>query len=240
MECNFAMTIPGVSRFRVNVFVQQQCVGMVIRTIATEIPNFEKLEAARSPEGRDHDQARAGAGRRRDRLGQVDVAGGDDRSPQPHVGRPHHHGRGPGRIRAHVAEVADHAPRGRRRHPLVAARAEEHAAPGARRDPDRRDPRRRDDGARDRVRRDRSPVPRHLARQQLEPDDRADHQLLPGRAAHAAADGPVGEPARDRLAAPGAARGRQRPRRPRSRSCSTRRRSPSASSRASSTRSSRS
>ena len=43
MECNFAVSIPGVSRFRVNVFVQQQHVGMVIRTIAAEIPNFEKL-----------------------------------------------------------------------------------------------------------------------------------------------------------------------------------------------------
>jgi twitching motility protein PilU len=43
LECNFAVTLPGVSRFRVNVFVQQQCVGMVIRTIASEIPNFEKL-----------------------------------------------------------------------------------------------------------------------------------------------------------------------------------------------------
>ncbi len=43
MECNFAISIPGVSRFRVNVFVQQQHVGMVIRTIAAEIPNFEKL-----------------------------------------------------------------------------------------------------------------------------------------------------------------------------------------------------
>src|SRR5690606_8646705 len=43
LECNFAVAIPGVSRFRVNVFVQQQCVGMVIRTIAAEIPNFEKL-----------------------------------------------------------------------------------------------------------------------------------------------------------------------------------------------------
>ena len=43
MECNFAITIPGVSRFRVNVYVQQQSVGMVIRTIASEIPNFEKL-----------------------------------------------------------------------------------------------------------------------------------------------------------------------------------------------------
>lgn len=43
LECNFAISVPGVSRFRVNVFVQQQCVGMVIRTIAAEIPNFEKL-----------------------------------------------------------------------------------------------------------------------------------------------------------------------------------------------------
>ena len=44
MECNFAISLPGVSRFRVNVCVQQQCVSMVIRTIAAEIPNFEKLK----------------------------------------------------------------------------------------------------------------------------------------------------------------------------------------------------
>lgn len=43
-ECNFALSIPGISRFRVNVFIQQQHVGMVIRTIASEIPNFEKLQ----------------------------------------------------------------------------------------------------------------------------------------------------------------------------------------------------
>ena len=43
MECNFAISVPDVSRFRVNVFVQQQNVGMVIRTIAAEIPTFEKL-----------------------------------------------------------------------------------------------------------------------------------------------------------------------------------------------------
>jgi twitching motility protein PilU len=42
-ECNFAMSIPGVARFRVNVFVQQQHIGMVIRTIPAEIPSFEKL-----------------------------------------------------------------------------------------------------------------------------------------------------------------------------------------------------
>ena len=44
MECNFAISLPGVCRFRVNAFVQQQQAAMVIRTIASEIPNFEKLE----------------------------------------------------------------------------------------------------------------------------------------------------------------------------------------------------
>ncbi|MEO7496113.1 MAG: PilT/PilU family type 4a pilus ATPase, partial [Massilia sp.] len=44
MECNFAISLPNVCRFRVNVFVQQQCVAMVVRTIASEIPNFQKLD----------------------------------------------------------------------------------------------------------------------------------------------------------------------------------------------------
>ena len=44
LECNFAMAVPEVARFRVNVFVQQLNVGMVIRTIPNEIPNFEKLQ----------------------------------------------------------------------------------------------------------------------------------------------------------------------------------------------------
>src|SRR5581483_7794395 len=43
LECNFAISLPGVARFRVNVFVQQQHVGMVIRTIVNEIPDFAKL-----------------------------------------------------------------------------------------------------------------------------------------------------------------------------------------------------
>jgi twitching motility protein PilU len=43
LECNFAISLPGVARFRVNIFMQQQNVGMVIRTIANEIPNFTTL-----------------------------------------------------------------------------------------------------------------------------------------------------------------------------------------------------
>lgn len=43
-ECNFAISLPNVCRFRVNVFMQQLQVGMVIRTIAAEIPNFDQLK----------------------------------------------------------------------------------------------------------------------------------------------------------------------------------------------------
>jgi twitching motility protein PilU len=43
MESNFAIVVPEVSRFRVNVYVQQTHVAMVIRTIANEIPNADKL-----------------------------------------------------------------------------------------------------------------------------------------------------------------------------------------------------
>lgn len=43
-ECNFAISVPDVSRFRVNVFIQQQNVGMVIRTITADIPKFESLK----------------------------------------------------------------------------------------------------------------------------------------------------------------------------------------------------
>ena len=44
LECNFAISVPNVSRFRINVFQQQLHVGMVIRTITAEIPNFTKLQ----------------------------------------------------------------------------------------------------------------------------------------------------------------------------------------------------
>lgn len=42
-ECNFAISPPGIGRFRVNAFVQQGRAGCVLRTITTEIPDFDKL-----------------------------------------------------------------------------------------------------------------------------------------------------------------------------------------------------
>ncbi len=42
-ECNFAINPPSIGRFRVNAFVQQARVGIVLRTITTTIPRIEDL-----------------------------------------------------------------------------------------------------------------------------------------------------------------------------------------------------
>ena len=42
-ECNFAISLPGVSRFRVNAFTQRGSVGVVLRVIRSEIPEFKDL-----------------------------------------------------------------------------------------------------------------------------------------------------------------------------------------------------
>ena len=42
-ECNFAISPHSIGRFRVNVFLQQQRVGMVLRTITTQIPDLNQM-----------------------------------------------------------------------------------------------------------------------------------------------------------------------------------------------------
>lgn len=42
-ENNFAISVPGLSRFRVNAFTQKGCYGMVLRTIRYDIPDFSEL-----------------------------------------------------------------------------------------------------------------------------------------------------------------------------------------------------
>jgi twitching motility protein PilU len=43
-ECNFAINPEGIGRFRVNVFMQQEKVGMVMRVITSKIPDFDELK----------------------------------------------------------------------------------------------------------------------------------------------------------------------------------------------------
>jgi twitching motility protein PilU len=42
-ECNFAVAPPGIGRFRVNAFIQQGKVGMVMRTIPATLPTIDVL-----------------------------------------------------------------------------------------------------------------------------------------------------------------------------------------------------
>jgi twitching motility protein PilU len=42
-ECNFAISPPGVGRFRVNAFIQQGKVGMVLRVIPQTLPTIQSL-----------------------------------------------------------------------------------------------------------------------------------------------------------------------------------------------------
>lgn len=42
-ECNFALGLPGVGRFRLNAYVQRASVGIVARVIKTSIPSLEEL-----------------------------------------------------------------------------------------------------------------------------------------------------------------------------------------------------
>ena len=46
-ECNFAISPPGVGRFRVNAFMQQGKVGMVLRVIPLAVPTIDGLGVPR-------------------------------------------------------------------------------------------------------------------------------------------------------------------------------------------------
>ena len=157
LEIDFAISEPGVGRFRAAVFYQRGFPAMVLRYISVDTPKLEQLglpgHAARARDA----EARARADGRRHRLGQVDDARGDDQPPQRELLRPHPDDRGPGRVPAPEPQGDRQPARGRPRHALVRQGAARRDARGAGRDPDRRDPRPRDDGGGDRARRHRPP-----------------------------------------------------------------------------------
>ncbi len=43
-ECNFAVALPDVARFRINAYTQRSSVALVARTITDEIPTFDDLD----------------------------------------------------------------------------------------------------------------------------------------------------------------------------------------------------
>ena len=237
MECNFAISIPGVSRFRVNVLVQQRCVSMVIRTIASEIPNFEKLKLPETL--KEVVMTKRG-------LVLVVGATGSGKSTSLAAMIDHRNRTSPGHIIT-VEDPVEYV------HPsqmsLVTHREvgiDTHSWHHALKNTLRQAP----DVILIGEIRDAETMEHaiafaetgHLCLGTLHANSASQTieriiNFFPEDRQQAAADGPLGQPARDRLAAPGARARTARAARRRSRSCSTRRPSPRRSSRASSTRS---
>ena len=222
-ECNFAIA-PGRHRPLPRQLLRAAGrVGMVLRTITTTIPNFEDLglppvlkDVAMTKRGLVIFVGGTGSGKSTSLAAMIGYRNENTHGHIITIEDPVEY------VHQHKNCLITQREVGRR-HRLLGGGAEEHPAPGARRDPDRRDPRPRDDGARHRLRRDRPPVPGHAARQQLQPGAGPHHQLLPRGAAPAAADGPVAQPQGRHLAAPDPAARTARAAPRRSRSCSTRR-----------------
>ena len=183
LELDVAYSMPGRSRFRMNVFRQRGSVGAVLRAIPFKIPDFDTLGLPPIVKTLRRAAARPGARHRPDRVGQVDDAGLAARHHQPHQGRPHHLVRGSDRVPPLAQEGDRQSARGRPGHPLVRLGVEAGPARGPRRDPRRRDARSRDDphGA-DRGG-DRTPRLRHAAHTVRPADRRPHRRRLPARAA---------------------------------------------------------
>ncbi len=72
-ECNFAISLPDTSRFRVNAMIQRGATALVFRAITSKIPKFESLNLP--PVLKDVALKNAGwLFCRRHQLGQIDFA----------------------------------------------------------------------------------------------------------------------------------------------------------------------
>ena len=81
MECNLAISIASLGRFRVNVFRQRGDAAMVIRFIKGQIPSIEELYLPQTLKKHHHGETRPDPGRRIHRLGKIDHPRLDDRLP---------------------------------------------------------------------------------------------------------------------------------------------------------------
>ena len=144
-DVDFAYEIAGVARFRVNLFRQQRGSGAVFRVIPTKIMTLEQLGLP--------DQVRRLATMR---SGLVLVTGptGSGKSTtlaaiidliNETAELPHHHDRGPDRVRAPEQEVPDPPARDRHARDELRRGAEGGGPRGPGPDPGRRDARPRDD-----------------------------------------------------------------------------------------------
>jgi twitching motility protein PilT len=94
-EADFAYSVPGVARFRVNAFRQRWSISMVFRLVRMGSASFDDLGPSSGGQGAGRCATRLDLGDRADGLGQDDHARRDDRPHQHVEAGPHPHHRGP-------------------------------------------------------------------------------------------------------------------------------------------------
>ena len=118
-QLDFAYSIPGHARFRVNAYYQR---GADRRRLPPDPLRADLDRPARASADRarlDAQAARLRARHRPDRLGQVHLAGGDARRDQRDARGAHHDDRGPDRVPARAQEVLRQPARARLRRALL-------------------------------------------------------------------------------------------------------------------------
>ena len=142
-ECNFAISPAGIGRFRVNCFVQQGKVGMVLRTITTTIPKFEDLglppvlkDVVMNKRGLVIMVGGTGSGKSTTLAAMIGYRNQNSYGHIITIEDPVEY------VHPHVNCLITQREVGVDTDSWEAA-LQQHPAPGARRDPDRRDPRRR-------------------------------------------------------------------------------------------------
>ena len=184
-QIDVSYSIPGLARFRVNVYFQRESLGGAFRMIPAELKTLEDLglptqlhELSKKPRGLVLVTGPTGSGKSTTLAAVVDEI---NRTRDDHIMTIedpieflHRHKR----CIVNQREIGPDAVELRRR-------AARRAPPGPRRDPPRRDARPRDDLDRDYRGRDRPPRLRDAAHAGRALHDRPPHRRLPGRAAGA-------------------------------------------------------
>ena len=200
-EADFAYSIPGLSRFRVNAFRQRGSVSIACRAIPFQVRTIEDLGLPPAIRRLADEQrgivlltGTTGSGKSTTLAAMVD-----------HINstraRQRDHARGPDRVPAPRQALDRQPARGRLGHRELRPRDAPGPAPGPGRDPDRRDARRGDRAHGAGRGRDRSPRaldPAHAGRDR---DREPDHRLLPAAPPAAGAGDARRHPARRRRAA---------------------------------------